>query len=99
MLRSGDGRYTLTRQASDGNLVLNHAGVGTIWSLGARDDDWVVNQDDGNLVVYRSDGLPLWASNTDGNGASVLILQNDGNLVLYRQRDGVPIWASGTNGR
>lgn len=54
-----------------------------------------VYQDDGNLVLYRNDGVPLWASNTAGSPAGVAIMQDDGNLVVYAQ-DGSPAWASGT---
>jgi len=53
-------------------------------------------QSDGNFVVYGS--RALWASNTDGKGATYVILQTDHNVVLY---DSVPSpkWASNTDGR
>jgi hypothetical protein len=47
----------------DGNLVLSANGV-PIWHSQTR--DWsgahVIMQDDGNAVVYRPDGTPIWAS-------------------------------------
>jgi hypothetical protein len=58
----------------------------------------LIMQDDGNLVVYRSDiSQPLWASNTDGNPGSTVTMQTDGNLVLYSS-NGVLIWSTSTHG-
>jgi hypothetical protein len=54
-------------------------------------------QPDGNLVLYRSDGVPLWASNTSGIAPGQAIMQTDGNFVVY-DSDGTPWWASGTSG-
>ena len=64
----------------------------------------LVFQRDGNLVLYRGSGTDLdalWASNTNGQGASKLAFQGDGNLVIYALRGGkdVAIWASGTAGQ
>ena len=57
----------------------------------------LLQQDDGNLVLYRSrDGRALWASGTNGMAVRTTIMQRDGNLVIY----GFPqaLWASGTDG-
>lgn len=54
-------------------------------------------QDDGNLVLYRQDGRPLWASQTAGTSAGAAAMQADGNLVIYDAR-GAPVWASHTDG-
>src|SRR5207237_2512941 len=44
----------------------------------------LIMQGDGNLVLYRrSDSKPLWASNTNGKGATFAVMQGDGNFVLY----------------
>ena len=64
----------------------------------------LVFQGDGNLVLYRGTGADadaLWASGTDGKGASKLAFQGDGNLVIYASHGGkdVPIWASNTAGQ
>jgi hypothetical protein len=57
-----------------------------------------VHQTDGNVVLYHSpDGRALWASGTDGNATSTLVMQHDGNLVLYAA-NGAPLWDSGTSG-
>ena len=52
-------------------------------------------QPDGNLVVYQSGGVPLWASDTAGSSAGFATLQGDGNLVIY-DAGGTPIWATDT---
>jgi pseudomonalisin len=57
-----------------------------------------VMQDDGNLVLYRTNGRALWATGTDGRAIRHAVMQNDGNLVLYDYA-GRPRWASGTNGQ
>jgi len=54
-------------------------------------------QGDGNLVVY-ADRKAIWASNTNGKGASTLVNQTDNNLVVY-DGSGHPTWASNTNGK
>ena len=54
----------------------------------------LVLQDDGNLVLYRTDdGRALWASNTAGRPAASASMQSDGNFVVYGQ-DGLAHWAS-----
>jgi hypothetical protein len=55
-------------------------------------------QGDGNLVVYKSQGQPVWASKTDGKGNCKLIMQDDGNLVIYTSGH-TPVWSTGTNGK
>jgi hypothetical protein len=52
-------------------------------------------QSDGNLVLYRvQDAQALWATGTEGKGATRATMQKDGNLVLYNAS--VPVWASNT---
>ncbi len=52
-------------------------------------------QHDGNLVLYKHTGRPLWATGTDGRPISEALMQNDGNFVLYSP--GGPVWATGTD--
>ena len=54
----------------------------------------LVNQGDGNLVIYDSNKNPLWANNTFNNTHNI-IMQDDGNLVSYNQQ-GQPVWATNT---
>lgn len=58
---------------------------------------YVVFQQDGNLVVYRNDGVPVWNSQTNGSGADHAVMQEDGNFVIYKP-DGTPVWNTGTGG-
>jgi pimeloyl-ACP methyl ester carboxylesterase len=52
-------------------------------------------QSDGNLVLYRHGGIPIWASQTHGHSAGYAEMQGDGNFVVY-DASTRPIWASGT---
>ncbi|MBB6499713.1 hypothetical protein [Pedobacter cryoconitis] len=57
-------------------------------------------QTDGNLVVYRTDGVAVWDSATNNTSpvpAKSLFFQTDGNLVMYRELgyDTGANWASG----
>lgn len=57
-------------------------------------------QDDGNLVVYRTDGPkfePLWASRSERKGGQVLLLSGDGVLRLFDAQDEL-IWKSSNAG-
>jgi hypothetical protein len=54
-------------------------------------------QGDGNLVLYRKDGSPIWSSWTFNHPAQSLAMQGDGNLVLYG-RDNAVIWSTKTEG-
>jgi hypothetical protein len=49
---------------------------------------------DGNLVLYKPGGRPLWANSVS---ASFTVMQTDGNLVSY-DAVGRPLWASNTAG-
>jgi hypothetical protein len=66
---------------------------------------YLVQQNDGNLVVYQGQGLasPVWGSNMLGQcgDGCQLWFQSDGNLVSYGHPASgyVPIWASYTGSR
>ena len=53
--------------------------------------------DDGNLVIYDTNGKPMWASNTynKGSGPYTMKMQDNGNLVVY-DVNSEQIWQSGT---
>ncbi|OJW76691.1 MAG: hypothetical protein BGO59_20845 [Spirosoma sp. 48-14] len=83
-------RYKLSMQ-DDGNLVIYQFAnqkLTPIWSTGTNNKggDKAIFQADGNFVLYDFDKRPIWASNTKGRGAYML-LQNDGNLVMYDRQD------------
>lgn len=54
----------------------------------------LINQLDGNVVLYDRLGVPVWATDTF-HAPGRLEMQADGNLVLY-DADGVPRWATST---
>jgi lysozyme len=58
----------------------------------------LVQQSDGNLVLYQNDaGKALWSTGTNGTDGRVAVMQEDGNLVVYTG-EGKPVWDSGTWG-
>ncbi|HEX6345865.1 LysM peptidoglycan-binding domain-containing protein [Umezawaea sp.] len=56
----------------------------------------LVLQSDGNLVLTDG-GEVVWATGTNGSGATSATLQDDGNFVLYTA-SGTSVWASDTSG-
>ncbi len=40
-------------------------------------------QVDGNLVIYRADGVPVWWTGTHGISPRAAVMQPDGNFVIY----------------
>ena len=67
-------------------------------SIPSRNGEYeLVQQTDGNLVLYKQGGIPQWATNTGGLGVNDVIMQRDGNLV---QRDAQREinWQSNTSG-
>ena len=90
-LSSPRGTFRLVMQA-DGDLA-EYDVTQLIWSTGtAGSGARATMQANGNLVVYGSDGTPLWQSGTGGRqGRFELDLRRGGNLVI--QAAGVPIWS------
>lgn len=57
----------------------------------------LIQQGDGNLVLYMAGGKALWSSKTAGTAGRTAVMQDDGNLVVYTP-EGKPVWSSGTWG-
>jgi CSLREA domain-containing protein len=57
----------------------------------------LIYQNDGNLVLYRGDGIATWSSGTGGQTPDHVIMQADGNMVIYGP-GGVPQYGTGTSG-
>ncbi len=106
-LFSPDGQYKLVMQG-DGNLVqyrMSHGKTVPVWASGTNGNPgaFLVEQSDGNIVLYSSTLRPLWSTNTYGKqlGINTLQLQSDGNIVLYQYvvgrdlRAPAALWASG----
>jgi pimeloyl-ACP methyl ester carboxylesterase len=58
---------------------------------------YLAYQSDGNLVLYRLDGVPIWATMTNGTDPGFVAMQGDGNFVIY-DAAGLPIWHTNTWG-
>ncbi|MFI8994372.1 hypothetical protein [Streptomyces sp. NPDC053542] len=87
-IRSNNGEYTLTLQ-TDGNLTLLGAGQ-VIWDTGTSNQQVVraVLEQNGSLVLYRSDGVAAWTSSSSlSGGPGTLVLQDDRNVVIYPESD------------
>jgi hypothetical protein len=50
---------------------------------------------DGNLMIHGPDNDQLWATGTDGNPGSNLLVQDDGSAVIYRP-DSSAAWDTDT---
>jgi hypothetical protein len=57
----------------------------------------LINQLDGNLVLYRTGGAPAWAAGSTNPNPGTTAMQGDGNLVVY-DREGQPRFHTHTNG-
>lgn len=88
-------RFYELRLQADGNLVI-YTPNRAIWATGTNGTvpDRLVQQGDGNLVLYDASSRAIWSSRTNGTGANKLFLQGDGNLVQYA--DNGPKWATNT---
>jgi len=86
----------------DGNLVL-YCGPSNnvVWAThthGIAINGGLILQADGNLVLYRYNGTPVWNSVTSGTEVERFVVQNDGNFVGYGKY-GKVFWASHTHGK
>jgi hypothetical protein len=85
-----------------GNILFNECGNDEVCReiIQGKKCRAVLQQWDGNLVIYDANNKPLWGHNTSTVGSVPpyrLKMQGDGNLVLYDSKN-TPIWASNTNG-
>jgi hypothetical protein len=90
---SPNGKYVL-RQQTDGNLVLTDSANSPQWSAQTHDHPGAYTQfaASGELVVYGTDGKPLWHSGTVVAGTTLQV-QNDGNAVILDPAR-KPLWNS-----
>jgi Peptidase family M23 len=76
-------------------------GTSYLWTnegLGSCDGRFtLVQQDDGNLVLYQNGVAALWSTETHGYSGAFTAFQDDGNLVVYSS-GGSALWSSGTQG-
>jgi len=87
----------VTPPSGCGVMVPNQA-LGADQSVSSCDGRFsLVQQSDGNLVLYQAGGKALWSTQTNGSAGEVTVMQEDGNLVVYAP-GGKPVWSSGTSG-
>ena len=56
---------------------------------------FLVEQPDGNLVVYDENGRARWSARTNGQPGAITSFQSDGNLVVYGSA-GSALWSART---
>lgn len=100
VMKDGDMKYSPERHTVfrlyNGEIQL-FVNFQKVWSSGTagNKDAKLVNQGDGNLVLYAKTGQALWASNTDIGSPSTISIQTDANVVSYN--NGNPIWSTNTS--
>jgi hypothetical protein len=96
VFNGGYEEYTFLTIERSGDFLLSGQSLFANRSIVSPDGRFkLLQQTDGNLVLYRSDGLVLWAINRYGGTRAYM--QNDGNLVVY-DNNWNAVWASNTNG-
>ncbi|WP_328954675.1 hypothetical protein OHV13_23245 [Kitasatospora purpeofusca] len=69
---------------TDGNLVINQNGKGTVWASGTYGCGYkAVMQSDGNLVVYDVNNHPCWSTGTFGHPHARLTVTDAGAVVIH----------------
>ncbi|MFO0613832.1 MAG: hypothetical protein U0414_14665 [Polyangiaceae bacterium] len=79
-----------------GSMVANQS-LGINQGMSSCDGRFtLIQQGDGNLVLYQQGGKALWSTQTYGKPGDTTVMQDDGNLVIY----GPPgaIWSSQSQG-
>jgi hypothetical protein len=97
-LVSKNGKFVLVHE--DNGMVNLYRHIWSTGTEGRKTRDFIM-QNDGNVVLYGTDGGAIWATNTNGKGGDFLYIGADGNLVLSDSKgegkaDNVTIWESGT---
>jgi hypothetical protein len=97
LVYSPAGAFRLTLQATDGNIVLQVLDDLSLSWVGAQNitnaPDPVLDPNATNSVNW----VPVWSPHIQGQGATELDMQMDGNLVAYNKSGGV-VWNSASNG-
>lgn len=90
-----NGKWELVMRI-DCNLTLYDNSEGkAIWSTNTNEGEEALchlkMELTGDLVIYDKSHNQIWASDTSGNGESLLVLRNDGDVVIY----GPLLWSTG----
>lgn len=78
-----------------GNINLGHTFRSGNKTYSPNSRYYLSFQADGNLVLSRSNGTPIWSSDTNNKGGRAEF-QNDGNLVVYDSYSKA-VWKSNTS--
>jgi hypothetical protein len=92
-ITSPQGQYMLWMAPTGPLFIYDLAhGVGTWGATGTGNNSGATAtlQSDGNFVVYSAAGTALWNSGTNGTNATLLNMEDNGQIILYR-----PVWQSG----
>jgi YD repeat-containing protein len=102
VLDGASNRSERTRDAASSRAVQDQLrpGEGLLAGQHLRSADgrfaFVLQETDGNAVIYGPSGA-TWASSTSDGRSTVMSMQHDGNLVIYGPANEA-VWASGTSG-
>ncbi len=66
--------------------------------ISANGEYSLVQQPDGNLVIYNSDKKAMWASGMNGQNVKRCVMQKDGNLVQHPGGYDLSMWSTNTRG-
>lgn len=81
-LRSRNGQYTLTVEASGSAALLTSSGAALWRTRSAGSGAYLTVKTDGKFVLYDRKGVPIWYGPAVGRGA-VVVVQDTGHLVQY----------------
>ena len=89
---------TAPRLLADGNSLGSGGSLGPGGSVTSPSGSFtLIYQNDGNLVVYRADGTPIWWTSTDGTNPGAVTVTPDGGVILS-DASGSVLWSAGTDG-
>ncbi len=77
--------------SGDGNFVLSNNQTGKILWESATQGELLAMQADGNLVIYDSQGIPVWNSGTAGSTGAFLQARDDGTVEIA-STEGSVLW-------
>ena len=92
--------YAINKAIANGDIVYPSLDAGQVLapdqSVSSPDGKFqLVYQRDGNLVLYDSDRVRAWSSETEGETAGRAMMEADGDFAIY-DAGGSQVWSAGT---